>query len=430
MARALTARSVELTKSDPHGRIEIPDGLLVGLYLVIQPSGVKSWTVRYRFAGRTRNMTLGRYPALALKDARKAAGAVRSAVAEGRDPGAEKVAARATRSCANEHELFQQVTALFVDRHLKKNRRPRYAAETERLLQREVLPRWSKRRIREIGRPDVLDLLDAIVDRGGRTTANKTLRAIRKLFNWAIDRGIVDTSPCTTVKEPLEEKSRDRVLTDDEIRWLWRACDKVGYPFGPLVKLLLLTGQRRSEVAGMAECELDFAELLWKIPGARTKNGKPHDVPLSDGALEVLQSSPRLKNKLGLRFTTTGETLVSGFSRAKYRLDKAMLELARQEAATLGRGGKKVTIAPWRLHDLRRTVASGMARLRVPLPVIEKVLNHASGSFAGIVSVYQRHDFADEKREALQAWARFVSSLTRNSLPHNVVEITRARPGL
>jgi integrase len=259
----------------------------------------------------------------------------------------------------------------------------------------------------------VIELLDRLTDRGVGSMTNRVFSIIRKLFNWCISRDLLMVSPCAGVRPPVPEVRRDRVLTDDELRWFWKATDKLGLPFGPLFKMLALTGQRLSEVAGMAPGEVKAKERLWTIPKARVKNNQEHDVPLSDAALAIIEAMPKIKGDAGhvYVFTTTGNSPVSGWSRAKNNLDKAMLEIARQEAEEAGDDPAAVTIPEWRLHDLRRTAASGMGRLGIHLPVTEKVLNHTSGSFAGIVGVYQRHTFADEKRQALDAWARFVASV-------------------
>jgi integrase len=277
------------------------------------------------------------------------------------------------------------------------------------------LPKWGERKIQDITKRDVIELLDGIVDAGRGLTANRILAAIRKMFNWSIERGIIDTSPCQGVKAPLAERARDRVLNDDEVRLLWHACMADSYPFGPLVQLLLLTGARRSEVAGMTYDEIEFAERLWTIPGKRTKNGEEQTVPLSDLAISVIEALPRITPKLGAPnylFTTNAETHVSGYSRSKARLDALMRE--------------ETEIPRWTLHDLRRTVASGLARLGIALPVIEKVLNHTSGSFAGVVSVYLRHSYAEEKRHALDAWAGHVELVTSGQTA-KVVELKAAK---
>ncbi|WP_267421693.1 site-specific integrase [Methylobacterium sp. GC_Met_2] len=194
--------------------------------------------------------------------------------------------------------------------------------------------------------------------------------------------------------------------------WFWSACDTVGSPFSPLFKLLCLTGQRREEVGGMRWSELDGE--TWTIPGARVKNGREHTLILPAPAQALIYGMPKIDG-CPFVFSTTGKTSVSGYSEAKRRLDIAMLERAKEVT-----GYPSLKIAPWRLHDLRRTAASGMARLGIGLPTIEKVLNHVSGSFGGIVGVYQRHEFKTEKASALNVWNEHIIALINvsNSSPH------------
>ena len=399
MARALTTRAVETTKPGQERR-EIPDRHMPGLYLVVQPSGAKGWAVRYRHAGTPRKHTLGAYPAIDLKAARDLASKALRAVAEGRDPGREKIQERAAKP-----DTVETVARQFIERHCKRSNRPRTARETQRLLDLHVLPHWRTRLTREITRRDVLDLLDRIVDVGKPIAANRTFSAVRKMFNWAVARDIITASPCAGVKPPTAERSRDRVLSDSELRDVWHAANKVGGPFGALVQLLIVTGQRRDEVAQMRWAEIDLDGRLWTLAPARVKNDQPHDVPLSDSAIAILQVLPRIGNEYVL--TTNGEAPSSNYAKNKHRLDALLPD----------------DMPPWRLHDLRRTAASGMARLGVNLPIIEKVLNHSSGSFAGIVGVYQKHTFADEKRQALQNWGAFVDELVSGRSHRNVVRL-------
>jgi integrase len=218
---------------------------------------------------------------------------------------------------------------------------------------------------------------------------------------------------------PTAEKSRDRTLTDDELRLFWKATAGLGFPFGPMFRLLLVTGQRREEVAGMTRDEVLLGgDPIWTIPKERTKNNNEHSVPLSPLAVEIIESLPRI-GKATFLFTTNGETSVSGYSRSKDRLDAAMARIRIEEAD----GDKVEAIPHWTLHDLRRTMASRMAGLNINLPVIEKVLNHVSGSFAGIVGVYQRHEYREEKRRALNAWADYVTALVEKRIADNVVQL-------
>jgi integrase len=387
MKRPLTVRTVETARSGK-ARREIPDAHMPGLYLVVQPSGTKSWAVRYRHNGQTRKHTLGTYPAVDLKAARTLGGKALRTAAEGRDPGREKAQARSAQ-----RDTIERVSAQFIERHCRRANRPRTAQETERLLRLHVLPRWRGRIVHEITRRDVLDMLDRIVDGGAPIAANRALAAVRKMFNWAVARDIIAISPCAGVKPPTTERSRDRVLSDGELRAVWLAADEMRWPFGSLVQLLILTGQRRDEVARITWDELDLEQKLWTLPRERVKNDEAHEVPLSRKAISIISAMPRLGDRFV--FTTNGKSPSSGYSKGKRRLDALL----------------PPDMPSWRLHDLRRTVASGMARLGINLPVIEKVLNHASGSFAGIVGVYQRHTFANEKRKALEAWGSFVQKI-------------------
>jgi integrase len=212
---------------------------------------------------------------------------------------------------------------------------------------------------------------------------------------------------------PSAEQSRDRVLDVNELRLVWHAAGDLGFPFGPIVRLLILTGQRRGEIGGMEWKELDFeTPPLLTIPAARSKNRRQHAVPLSPQAIETIKSLPRFS---GAKFVfSPGMTAPSGFSKAKERLDCMITKL---------NGGEP--IAPWILHDIRRSVATGLAGLGVNLPVIERCLNHVSGSLGGIVSIYQKHSFSDEMRAAFDAWGRRIESLVSGETG-NVVELARA----
>jgi integrase len=443
MTKSLTVRRIE-TVQPSSSRQEIPDGLLVGLYLVVQPSGAKSFAVRYRYAGQPRKLTLGAFPAITLEAARDIGGKALRAAAEGRDPATEKQSAKgdAKRQAAEEirgkRDLFENVARDFIERHAMKSNRETTWLETARILGFKpdpdnagkllvvqpkkgkpptVLQLWNGRKVQDITKRDVIALLDTVRDRAP-VMANRNLAAVRKLFNWCLARDVIQISPCSLIEPPAPERSRDRILSDDELRLVWNAAGKDPSPFGPLVKLLMLTGQRLGEVGGMQWDELDLKNRLWTLPAERVKNSERHEVPLSDAAIEILTALPRIKTTKGFVFATTRDAAVSGFSRAKDRLDAAV-------KASLTKGAKPPE--HWTFHDLRRTMASGMARLGIQLPVIEKVMNHSSGSFRGIVGVYQRHSYADEKRQALDAWASFVQSTVSGKRPANVVAL-RAVP--
>jgi integrase len=369
MAR-LTVKSVEAA-APASKRREIPDDILPGLYLILQPTGAKTWAVRYRLHGKSCKHTIGRYPVFDLKSAREAGTRALRAVAEGRQPREQQ------------SDSVEAGVAQFIERYAKPRYRPRSLQETERLLNRHVLAHWHGRRLNSITRRDVRALLDSVA---APIMANRLHDLLSKLFNWAVAADLITESPAARITRPNAERSRDRVLSDTELKAVWRAAEKEGYPFGPIIQLLILTGQRRGEVAGMRWDEI--AGDIWTLPKERTKNGKAHSVPVSRQAAAIVAASPHIGDFV---FSINAASPVVGFVNPKRRID------------TLA------GFADWRLHDLRRTAASGMARLGVNLPVIERILNHVSGSFAGIVGVYQRHEFADEKRAALQLWADHVA---------------------
>ncbi|CAN2533030.1 Prophage+integrase+IntA [Methylocapsa aurea] len=444
MAKALTIAAIEKTKPEAVRR-EIPDGLVRGLYLVMQPSGARSWAVRYRFLGQSRKLTLGTYPAIDLKAARELASAALVTAARGEDPaGQKKEAKRQAAAALPAHDLLENVCASYIKRQAKPNTREASWREVERILKREIAyveekedgtveksGPWVGRRLGDITRADIGARLDEIVDRPAPILANRTLAAFRRVCNWAIGRGIIETSPCDRVMAPVAETSRDRVLTDDELRVTWGAFESAGWPFGQIGKVLLLTGARRDEVGAMTWGEVDLAGKLWTIPKERAKNGAAHEVPLSDTAVAILKSLPKIeggKGAPGYIFTTTGTTPVSGFSRAKDQFDAAILEAMQKAAAGCGDDPEKVK-APerWTLHDLRRTAASGMAGLGIPPHVVEAVLNHKSGTIKGVAAVYNRYSYSAEKRQALDAWARRVEAIVADKPAGNVVELAKAR---
>jgi integrase len=265
-----------------------------------------------------------------------------------------------------------------------------------------VLPVWRGRTIHDIKRRDVIEVVEAVAE-DRPIMANRTLAILSRFFGWLGERDVLVASPVHGVKRPSAETARDRILTDGEVKVLWAACDAIGDPAGTCIKVLLLTGQRRSEVAGMRRSEISGD--LWTIPPQRVKNAKRHDVPLSRQVFDLIENMPDLGNHV---FGMSGSAPLGHFDHAKRLIDAHM---------------KPVT--PWVFHDLRRTTASGMAKLGIRLPVIEKVLNHVSGSFRGIVGVYQHHDFAAEKRDALQRWADRVDEIVRGEPVGKVVRFGR-----
>jgi integrase len=270
--------------------------------LVVQPSGAKSWALRYRVAGAPKKFTIGPYPAIGLAAARKRAQKALAEVVDGVDPSAQKRAAREAEKAANSAaDRVENVVDAYVKNYLSKKAKPSWAKEAERLLRVEVLPKFGKKRLGEITDDNVHNLLRDIAKRAP-ITANRTFAVLRKLCHWAMSRDggkLIKTSPCDGVDAPTAERARERVLGDAEIKLAWGAFEAIGWPFGPIGKLLLLTGARRDEVASMEWRKLDLKEGVWKLPKERMKNKRPHEIPLPPAAIEILKSVPRVEPKRG-----------------------------------------------------------------------------------------------------------------------------------
>ena len=434
----LTDLQIERQLPDPTKRLEVPDGKIGGLYLVVQSSGAKSWALRYRVAGAPKKFTIGPYPAVSLAAARKRAQKALAEVVDGVDPSAQKKAAREAEKAANSTaDRVEIVVDAYVKSYLAKKAKPSWAKEAERLLRVEILPKFGKKRLGDLTDDDVHKLLKEIAERAP-ITANRTFAVFRKLCHWAMSRDggkLIKSSPCDGVEMPTAERPRDRVLDDAEIKLAWQAFESLGWPFGPIGKLLLLTGARRDEVASMEWRELDIEAGVWRIPKERTKNKRAHEVPLSATAIDILKGLPRVEPKRGkdgkvrsaLVFSTTGATAVSGFSRAKDAIDAAIMERLQEDAKARRDDPEQIKAPDWVIHDLRRTVATNLQKLGVRLEVTEAVLNHVSGSRAGIVGIYQRHEWATEKRQALDAWARRLDAIVSGAAASNIVQLTTAR---
>ncbi len=397
-------------------RQEIPDGIQQGLYLVVQISGKKSWALRYRHGGRPRKHTLGKYPALSLSDARKDAAGALELISMGRDPTIEKK--QDLQQHRSRDSLVENVLDLFIQRHVKVKTKPSSASETTRLIEADIKPMWRGRTIGSVGKSDIIVIIDAATDRGAPYLANRLFAALRKFFNWCVERGLIQQSPMLGMRPPTKEVARGRVLSNSEISHFLGACEQIGWPWGPLFELLLLTGQRRNELASAKwrEFYLDDEAASWTIPAERTKNSNEHVVQLSPHVARILRNLYQTYHLSEFVFSTNGCTAVSGFSRAKARLD-AMMQ------ASIKMQGSDELLTGWRLHDLRRTAASGMASLGHPVHVVEATLNHRSGTISGIAAVYNRYDYAEEKRRALSDWSENIEKLKPATRTDNVIPI-------
>jgi integrase len=432
---SLTQRAVETLKAPPRGRIEYFDRTLPGFGLRISDAGRKTWFVMYRVRGRKVRETIGTVATIPnVGDARQRARESIELAQRGVHPAEAREEAEAVEAARS--MTFATVADRYLVEYVERNTRPSTLRETRRILNRDVKPKWGHRPIRDITRHDVNEVLDEIADRGALLQANRTLGRLKTLFSWALDNELADTDPTARVRKRVKEIPRDRTLSPDEIRYFWAGCDKLGWPFGPLFKLLLLTAQRRDEVGAMEWRELDLHKRAWTIPRERAKNDRQHVVHLADLAAEIIDALPQIVGQGSaegpsvpeprLVFTNTGRTPVSGFSKAKDRLDRHMLDLLRSELAEAGKDASQAGVGEWILHDLRRTAATGMASLNIAPHVVDRILNHVSGTIRGVAAVYNRHAYLDERKAALEGWSRHVQSLVRPG-PNNVVHLSRGR---
>jgi integrase len=419
--KELTAKAIESVKPPRSGRVEIWDSRVPGFGLRVAASGAMAWVVMTRIKGRQVRKTLPGRPYLeavedngrrgkrlagfGLAEARQLAGAVKDAAREGRDLLAEMQAEQDAGRKQEEakRKAVKTFGDLVKDYCLREIPHLSRGWEVESTIDRELLPNWGDRELAEIGKVDVREITNAVLDAGKPAAANKLFEIIRRLFNWAIKQGNygVDHSPCDRMDPPAKKVERDRVLTDDEIRALWAAGEALGYPFGPFFQLLLLLGQRLNEVAGMQWSEIDWKESVWTIPVERCKSKRPHLVPLSSSAVAILQSLPRFAGPHAFT-TTAGKRPISGFHKAKERLDQL--------------GGIE---AHYRIHDLRRTVRTRLAKLGVVEVVAERVINHAP---RGLSRIYDQWGYLPEKRAALEAWAGMLRDILEPQ-PENVVTL-------
>jgi integrase len=390
MPRVKLTKSTIDTLPTPTKDIVYWDSGCPGFGVKITPKGRKVFIVLYRAGGvgsRLRKYTIGPYGRVTLHQARVAALKIFAARAEGKDPAAEKQQARRRLVADRVEDLVEA----FITEHLSKKRSAR---EISRLLRREVVPQWGTRSIHEIGKRDVIELVSEITARGAPSAANKLLKVVKTFFGWCVGRAILDASPAKELGAPVRETARDRVLNDDELARIIGAARQLNGPYGAIVEFLALTGQRREEVAQLIWEEIELASQIWTLPGARTKNGKPHIVHLSKEAIAVLMRMPRLGRFV---FSLSGGRPFQSFSAAKRELDKLS------------------EVTGWRLHDLRRTCVSGMARLGVAPHVADKILNHQTGTISGVAAVYQRHEFLAERKDALERWGGHVAGLLQNA---------------
>lgn len=377
-----------------------------GFALRVFPSGEKSWVFIYTFQGRKRRMTLGKYPTMTLKKAksehRKALDMLQN---DKKDPAFEKQKEKAeTRDSSTIEGLIEE----YIKIHAEPNKRS--WKEDQRMLNKDVRPAWGKRKAKDITRHDVIQLLDKIKVRGSPIIANRTFACMRRMFNFAIKRAILDASPCIMIEAPAKENRRDRYLSTEEIKIFWYGLDNA--PMSQAIKLalkfLLVTAQRKSEVISAEWSEIDFTTNIWTIPADKAKNKSAHRVPLSKLALELLAEIKK----------------INGDSRWLFPSERINAPIRGQSVDHALRRSSHVfpNVKSFCVHDCRRTAATHMAGLRISGETLSRILNHAK---KGVTEQhYIKHGYDDEKRHALDAWARKLKEITTNNQFSNVISLT------
>lgn len=385
MKEKLTDRSVQSVKPPATGRIEIGDTVASGLFLRVTSAGVKSWCVRYcPKGGKQSRATIGTYPLISLSDARTRAKDVSSHAAKGIDllaqEEAERKAAQAAEDIAN--RTLRVVVAEYIEKYCKVSQR-RWKL-TERMFAAHVFPKLGDKPVAELRRADVIELLDELQHKGGLTAqVNRIHAQIKAALNFAAEREYIEANPAAVVKKQYKgETPRERVLSDDELKAIWRAADALTDPSRAFVKMMILTGQRRDEIRCLPWSEIDLENKLWTLPASRNKGKREHVVPLSSEAVALLEGQ---NSEAAFVFSVTGEKPYAGQKRLKEILDR--------ESKVKG----------WTFHDIRRTVASGMAELHISHDAIGRVLNHAKGDVTA--KHYNKYQYLPEMRTALEAWA-------------------------
>jgi integrase len=368
MSKTLTARSIETAKPLTV-RQEIPDGGCRGLFLIVQPSGVRSWALRFRIKGKTAKHTLGSWPEVSLAEARRLASAAMAAIAQGTDPREEKRKAKAEEA-ARGRDTVAKLANLFLEQHARRKTRENSYRQTEGIFRRDILPAWGERPITDIRRRDVVDLIEAIaVTRP--IMANRVQACCSRFFRWCTRRDVIAGSPADGIERPTLEKARERCLTDDEIRSFWSATAKLPAPVGDMFRLLLLSGARAREVSNLQWSELSLTDRVWTLPAARNKAKVDLERPLGPLAWQLITAQPRTSDYVFERSRS--------WNYMKVQLDQVM------------------QVADWRVHDLRRVARSLLSRGRVQSDHAELCLGHL---LSGMRAVYDKHSYLDEKRAA------------------------------
>lgn len=381
----LSERIVAGLEPPASGRADYWDDEMPGFGLRVSENGRKTWQVMYRIEGRKRRLSLGTYPALSLELARDAAFDAMQEVAKGRDP------ARTRAAVTGSGFTFEALAEAYLERHAKRQKKSWKL--DQQMIAADLVPAWGRRGAETLTRADVIALVEDVQQRGHPYAANRRLALVRKIYAWGMEAGLVETSPAVNVRPPAKETPRQRILTDNELGALWQAWDQMGWPYGAFFKIALLTGQRRGDVAALRLMDIGLADQTWSI---RQEDGRAHDLPLPGAAVEVLAALPRKESPYAFPAGPAGDRPVTGFSNA------------------VRRASELSGVAGWRIGDLRRSAAAGMARLGTSAEVLNRIFDRRSGAPAGLGEMVQSAVTPADLRRALEAWGRHVQQLAES----------------
>lgn len=420
MRVSLTDKKLKAISPPAKGRTEIFDTGSPGLSLRITARGGRSWSLMYRFAGHLRRDTLGEYPEITLAKARDLAREALELVSAGTDP-RKLVEAQEAAEAARKANTVEKVAAKFIEKHVvAEGKRWR---ELQRVLKVDVVPAWGDRPVTEITKADVRELIETIGTRAP-VQANRTLTVLRIFFRWAAKFDHVPGDPTVGVDKTAETE-RQRVLSDEELRAFWSGCDELGHPFGTIFKLLALTAQRKGEIGNLRWDEINWRDKFILIPRSRYKTKRDHVVPMAPLTFAILERlkierearEAKSKEAEPLCFSTTGTTPVSGFSRAKLKLDTLMTATLREQALN----PEKFKLAPWIIHDLRRTASTHALIAGVPEGIVDRIRGKTQDP---ISRVYNCYAYLEERRQGLETWERRLLSIV-SPPPANVTPMKR-----
>lgn len=443
MKAKLTVSFIKDFVPDPDRDVIIWDEDLTGFACRVTPKGSKTFFAEGRIGSLRdadgkrpkRRIKIGSLGKFTADQARREAKTILRKLESGIDPIAEEEDAEDAAKAALAAETARQkrIFSAVVERYIEEAvRNTRTAKAIESIIRRRLLPEWKDRDIATISLLEVSAFVDAIAESGQHSAAVKTLRSvISPLFSWALGKGLVKHNPATGVRIDVAETRRERTLEDSELREIWHDTDKLGHPFGAWIKILTLTGLRRTEAAAAEWSEIDLDKAEWVIPAARMKNGKEFLLPLTAPAVEILKAIPKelkfvftsaIPRKSRVAAKTPREAApISGFSKVKARLDRLILDSRKEAAAEAGEDASSVkAMAAWTYHDLRRTFRTGLAALRVLPHIAELTIAHTPPELRGIGGTYDRHKYAAEKRAALDLWAAHVTNICAANQPTNM----------